>query len=201
MNNLFALAKEKVVNGNEKEQFPFQKTVIINVSDVDNIVKDEIIIPQISLESKIKIKLKKNPIIELNSQVKNSSLNIICEEQRCEKILSRNRLHKPETSHKHHKKLYGNGDTEYANVQKKNSTIRRMNRGGYVSGEILKKYDIGKKDITNWEKIRIDVFDLLNINGETLNQQECFKLIRLRPELKERLSVVLIIYQLMKLIK
>ena len=53
--------------------------------------------------------------------------------------------------------------------------------------EILKKYEIKKKDITNWQKVHIDILNSLDINEKTLSEQEWFELIKLRPELKEKI--------------
>jgi hypothetical protein len=209
MNNLFAVAKEKSLNRqikekslsqeivirneletdhSDKEKSLSQEIVIRNRLETDHSDKDKIMIPQNQTlkQSKIKIELKKNPIIQPNSLVKNVPLNAISKDQLCQKKISRNRLHTAETNHKHHKERYGNGGTQYAIVQKKKSIITRMNQGGNVSPQILKKYEITKKDITNWEKIQIDILNSLDINEETLSQQEWFELIRLRPELNEK---------------
>ena len=145
-------------------------------------------------QDKTKIKLKKNMVVAPN-RIDNNQSSPMTSDIESDSLaknrlkVSRNRLHTTQTNHKHHEERYGSGESQYAFNQKKRSTITRINKGSNVSPEILKKYDIKKTDITNWEKVHIDILNSLNINQNTLSQDEWVELIKLRPELKGKISI------------
>ena len=74
---------------------------------------------------------------------------------------TRKNRHTPEKDQENYVHMWGDGTTESAIRKKRVNNITRMNKGNYVSEEILIKYGITMSDVTDVSKIHADVLKKL----------------------------------------